>query len=485
MGWLDVLAVVSELFPLIKTGGLADVAGALPTALEPLGVRVRTLIPGYPAVLAAIDDVAVVAQWPNWFGDAARVLQARAGDLDLFVLDAPHLYHRPGGPYAGPDGRDFPDNAPRFAALARAGAAIGQGLVADYRPAVIHTHDWQAGLTPAYLRYGDGPRPPVVATIHNLAFQGRYDAALLRALGLPPYALDMDGVEFYGGIGFLKASLRLSDWITTVSPTYAAEICTAEGGMGLEGLLRTRSGRLSGILNGVDTAIWDPATDPYVAARYDAVDPGPRAINKAALQARFNLAQAPGAPLFGVITRLSWQKGLDLLLEALPTLLDAGAQLVVLGAGDADLQQGFAAAAAGRPGQIGCEFGYDEALAHQIQAGIDSLIVPSRFEPCGLTQLCALRYGAVPLVARVGGLADTVIDATPMALASGVATGVQYAPVLTSMLERAIRRTVELYRRPDAWRRIQANGMAADVSWRDPARQYAELFERLATGEAR
>jgi starch synthase len=485
MDRLDVLAVVSEIFPLIKTGGLADVAGALPAALAPLGVRVRTLIPGYPAVVAALDKASVARALPDWYGGPARLLRAMAGGLELFVLDAPHLYDRPGGPYAGPDGRDFADNPRRFAALARMGASIGQGLVPRYRPAVIHTHDWQAGLTAAFLHFDGGCRPAVVATIHNLAFQGQFDRRLLAGLGLPPQAFSADGVEYYGDIGFLKAALRLADWITTVSPTYAAEICTAEGGMGLQGLLRGRADRLTGILNGIDTAVWDPANDAHIAAPFGAADVGGRAACKAALQARFGLEPDPDAPLFGVISRLSWQKGLDLLLEALPVLLAEGGQLVVLGTGDAGLQGGFAHAAATHPGQIGCLFGYSEPLAHQIQAGADSLIVPSRFEPCGLTQLCALRYGAAPLVARVGGLTDTVIDATPMSLASGAATGVQFAPVVVPMLERAIRRTTELYRKPDAWRRMQANGMAADVSWLHPARQYAELFRGLATGGER
>ncbi|HUO23553.1 MAG TPA: glycogen synthase GlgA [Caulobacteraceae bacterium] len=480
MSRLDVLAVVSEIYPLIKTGGLADVAGALPPALAPLDVRVRTLVPGYPAVLAALDKSSVARALPDLYGRPARVLRAAAGALDLFVLDAPHLYDRPGGPYTGADGRDFPDNAVRFAALARVGAWIGQGLVPRYSPAVIHAHDWQAGLTPAFLHFGGGPRPAVVATIHNLAFQGQFDRRLLAGLGLPPQAYTADGVEYYGDIGFLKAALRLSDWITTVSPTYAAEICTLEGGMGLQGLLRGRSDRLSGILNGIDIEVWNPAADPLLAAPFSAHDIGARAADKAALQARFGLEPDPDALLFGVISRLGWQKGLDLLLEALPTLLGEGGQLAVLGSGDPGLQSGFAQAAAAHPGRIGCVFGYSEPLAHQIQAGADSLIVPSRFEPCGLTQLCALRYGAVPLVARVGGLADTVIDATPMALGAGVATGVQFAPVSVPMLERAIRRTAELYRRPETWRRIQANGMATDVSWREPAGEYAALFRRLA-----
>jgi len=476
---LDVLAVASELYPLVKTGGLADVAGALPKALAPLGVRMRTLVPGYPAVLAGLQKPKTVKALGEVFGGPARLVCGAADGLEIYALDAPHLYDRPGGPYGGADGRDFPDNARRFAALGRIAASIGQGLIPRWRPQVVHAHDWQAGLTAAYLTYDERPRPGVVFTIHNLAFQGQFDRALLADLGLPPRSFTPDGVEYYGDIGFLKAGVRLADRITTVSPTYAAEICTPERGMGMDGLLHGRADRLSGILNGIDVETWNPAADPLIAAPYDASRIDARAANKAALQKRLGLAAEADAPLFAVVSRLSWQKGLDLLLAALPLLMAEGAQLAVLGSGEPGLEQGFRDAAAVWPGRVACVFAYDEPLAHQIQAGADVLAVPSRFEPCGLTQLCALRYGAVPLVARVGGLADTVIDATPMSLASGVATGVQFAPVETPMLESAIRRALELYRAPDSWRRLQLNGMATDVSWTVSARRYAQLYAGL------
>ena len=484
MSAIQVLAVASELYPLVKTGGLADVAGALPKALQPLGVKVRTLTPGYRETLAGLDAARTVRRLPNFFGGDARLLSATADGLDLFVLDAPHLYDRPGGPYADAGGAPFADNARRFAALARAGAHVAQGLVPRYRPQLVHVHDWQAGLTPAYLTYDGGPRPGVVCTIHNLAFQGQFDRRLLAELGLPPRAFTPDGVEYYGDIGFLKAGVRLADRITTVSPTYAAEICTPERGMGMDGLLHGRADRLSGILNGIDVGVWDPAADPLIGVSYDADNLAPRAGAKAALQARFGLAPDPGAPLFGVVSRLSWQKGLDLLLQVLPFLVQEGAQLALLGTGDPHLERGFRAAAAAHPGRIGALITYDEPVAHQIQAGADALVVPSRFEPCGLTQLCALRYGAVPVVARVGGLADTVIDATPMSLAAGAATGVQFAPVETQMLESAIRRTLELYRAPDAWRRLQMNGMRTDVSWGRSAALYAGLYAGLIAERA-
>ncbi|MFC3070412.1 glycogen synthase GlgA [Phenylobacterium soli] len=479
MSRLEVLAVASEVFPLVKTGGLADVVGALPKALAREEVRLRTLVPGYRPVLAGLEGRKVIRRFDDWFGGPAELLSGEADGLPLFVLDAPHLYDRDGGPYADAQGRDFGDNAIRFAALARMGANIAQGCAPRYRPAVVQTHDWQAGLTAAYLHFDGGPRPGVVCTIHNLAFQGQFDRALLGRLGLGPEAFTPDGVEYYGDIGFLKAGVRLADRITTVSPTYAAEICTPQGGMGMDGLLRGRADRLSGIVNGVDTDVWDPAADPLIAAPFSATDLAGRAADKAALQERLHLDCDPGAPLFGVVSRLSWQKGVDLLAQALPTLIAHGGQLALLGSGDAALEGELLHAARTHPGRIACVLGYDEALAHQIQAGADAILVPSRFEPCGLTQLCAMRYGAVPVVARVGGLADTVIDAAPMALASGAATGVQFAPVEVAALEIALRRTIALYRDRPAWSRLQAQGLQTDVSWARPAKLYAELFADL------
>ena len=484
MTTLRVLSVASEVFPLIKTGGLADVTGALPGALEAEGVAVRTLIPGYPAVIGSIRDARPVYRVADLFGGPAQLLAARAAGLDLLVIDAPHLYARPGSPYAGPDGQGWPDNALRFAALARIAADIGGGAVAGYLPDVVHAHDWQAGLAPAYLHYRGGARPGTMLTVHNLAFPGSAPPDLLASLGLPPSAYAIEGVEFYGSISLLKAGLQFADRITTVSPTYAAEIRTAEAGMGFDGLLRARADVLSGILNGIDTTVWDPASDRHISTRYDRATLGGRVANKAALQARMGLAQDPAAPLFAVISRLTWQKGMDLLLGCLPALLALGGQFVLLGAGEPAIQAGFQAQAASAGARVSCVIGYDEALAHSIQAGADALLVPSRFEPCGLTQLCALRYGAVPVVARVGGLADTVIDANPAALAVGVATGIQFAPLTTEMLEVALRRTVELYRAPVTWRTLQENGMAADVSWRGPARSYAALYHELAGARA-
>jgi starch synthase len=313
-------------------------------------------------------------------------------------------------------------------------------------------------------------------TVHNLAFQGTFAAHLLQSLGLPPQAFALEGVEYYGGIGYLKAGLQLADCITTVSPTYALEIQTSEGGMGLDGLLRARSHDLFGILNGIDEAVWDPARDPSLAAPFDVNSVERRAINKDALRARLGLARDGHAPLYGVVSRLSSQKGLDLLLQALPTVLAQGAQLALLGSGERDLEDGFRRAASADPSRVAAVFGFDETLAHQIQGGCDALLVPSRFEPCGLTQLCALRYGAVPVVARVGGLADTIIHANEMALEAGVATGVQFAPVSQLMLEAALARTAALWKDEAIWSRLQRNGMMSNVSWGGPAKHYAALY---------
>jgi starch synthase len=475
-----VLAVASEIFPLIKTGGLADVTGALPLALKAEGIETRTLVPGYPDVLNAAIEAVVILELQDCYGGPAHVLGCSVADLDLFVLDAPHLFARPGNPYVAPDGTDWPDNALRFAALARTAAEIGQGSIPAFVPQVVHAHDWQAGLTHAFLHYSGRARPGAIMTVHNLAFQGRFPREMLSEVGLPPESFSIDGVEYYGDLSFLKAGLQFADGITTVSPTYAREIQEPDAGMGLDGLLRARSDALRGILNGIDTSVWNPATDLRIASTFNVTTLADRAANKAALQKRFNLSPAPDAFLLGVISRLSWQKGLDLLLENLPLVLGEGAQLVLLGSGDAKLQEHFRAAAKSHPDQIGVFIGYDEDLAHLIQAGSDALLVPSRFEPCGLTQLCALRYGAVPVVSRVGGLADTVIDANAVTIAENAPTGIQFWPVTGEHLGGAIRRAKALFHNKPVWQGLQHNGMTVDVSWRNPARHYADLYRQVA-----
>lgn len=475
---IPVLQLASEAVPLVKTGGLADVVGALPAALAAHGIALRTLLPGYPSVLAALTDRQELLAWSELMGGPARLLAGRAAGLDLFVLEAGHLYDRPGGPYRAPGGGDWPDNAERFAALCWAAREIGLGALETWRPAVVHAHDWQAGLAPAYLALAGGPRPASVLTIHNLAFQGQFPATLLAKLRLPAESFTIDGVEYYGAIGFLKAGIAYADRITTVSPTYAREIRTPALGMGLDGLLRHRADRLSGIVNGIDERHWDPARDPHLAAAFDADRLDARTACRQALVAELGLDPA-AAPLFGVVTRLTWQKGMDLLLEALPRLLALGGALAMLAAGDPPLEAAFAEAARGHPGRIAVRFGYDEPLAHRIFAGADAVLVPSRFEPCGLTQLYALRYGAVPVVARVGGLADTVIDANDAALADGVATGILFGPPSAEALVDALERTLELFRRPEVWRGLQRRGTTRRLGWSERAAAYAELYRSL------
>ena len=483
MSALKVLAAASEIYPLVKTGGLADVVGALPRALAPHGIAVRTLVPGYPTVMAALEGRKVLHRYGGLFGGEATLSAGQAKGIDLFILDAPHLYARPGNPYLGPDGKDWPDNAARFAALGFVAADVCRGVAPDFLPDVLHVHDWQAALAPAYLKYGKSGATKSVITVHNLAFQGRFPAAIFGGLNLPPKAYAIDGVEYYGGVGYLKGGLQCADAITTVSPTYAREICTPEGGMGLDGLLRVRQSVLKGIVNGIDTTVWNPATDTNIAATYDAKRLTRRAGNRRAIERRFGLTPSDDL-LYCIVSRLTGQKGMDLVIESIDTLVRTGARLALLGSGDAALQTAFSAVAKRLAGRVGVVLGYDEALSHLLQAGSDAILIPSRFEPCGLTQLYGLRYGCVPVVSRVGGLADTIIDANDAALSAGVASGVQFSPVDAPSFESALTRTAALFRDQKQWREMQRRGMRADVSWQRSAGQYAALFRELCGEQA-
>ena len=485
---LRVLSIASEIYPLIRTGELADVTGALPVTLRSKGIDVRTIVPGYPSVMNSLGQVDGVIHLPHFFGADARLLRATSFELGLFVLDAPHLFARPGNPYLRADGADWPDNALRFAALARVAADIGLGSVSSFVPDVVHAHDWHGALALAYMHYSDRPRPATVMTIHDLAYQGVFPREMLAAIDLPPQSFAMHGVEYYGRIGFLKAGLYFADRITTVSPTYAREILSDEGGMGLGGLLRDRSCDLSGILNGIDTSVWDPATDPHIPGCFYTDGPSDfesevlenRATNKAALQRRLGLKLAPDALMLGVMGRMSSTKGLDLLLESLPTIVREGMQLVVLAnGGDRSLQHRYRAAAQTHPESVSVTIGQDESLSHLIQAGADALVVPSRFEPCGLAQLCALRYGTVPIVSRIGGLEDTVVDADDPAMTGGGQTGFKFGPVTSENLDHVLLRAQAVFHDVAAWRRIQLNGMSIDVSWRSAANRYADLYSGL------
>lgn len=477
---MRVLAVASECYPLVKTGGLADVVGALPGALAAHGIAVTTLLPGYPAVLAALEGGREIGA----LADDMRILAGTARGLDLLVLDAPALFDRPGNPYLAPGGGDWPDNAERFSALARAAAAIATGGTTLGRYDLLHAHDWQAALAPAHLAFAAGPRVPSVLTVHNMAFQGQFPPETFPTLGLPPEAFAMEGVEYYGMVGFLKAGLHYATAITTVSPSYAREIATPEGGMGLDGLLRARAAHVSGIVNGIDTGLWNPATDTALASPYDVDTLRNRSNNHAALARVFGLAPEDGL-LFAVVSRLTWQKGMDVLAEVLPALVETGGSLVLLGTGDAALEGAFLAAAQRFPGRIGVRIGFDEALSRLMFGGADSILVPSRFEPCGLTQLYGLRYGCVPVVTRTGGLADTVIDANEAALEAGVATGLHVSPLTAPALAAAIGRAAALFADRPTWEAMQRAGMAADLSWTRRAARYAALFRDLVAPASR
>jgi starch synthase len=475
---MQVLAVTPEIFPLIKTGGLADVTGALPLALEEEGIAVKTLVPGYPQVMGKFKKKKPVLQYPALQGGKAQVLAAEVAGLELLVLDAPHLFDRPGGPYGDMTGADWPDNWRRFAALSQVGADIAGGAAAGWQPDIVHAHDWQAAMTLAYMRFGRAIGIPTVMTVHNLAFQGQFGASIFAELGLPASAMALDGVEYYGGIGYLKAGLQAAWAITTVSPTYAQEIRMPEFGMGLDGLVSMRSADLVGIVNGIDTDTWNPATDPLLAANFTAKSLKGRAVNRRAVEGRFGLEHDESA-LLCVISRLTWQKGMDILAAVLDGLVGAGAKLAVLGAGDHALEGALLAGAARHRGRVGVVIGYDESLSHTMQGGSDAILIPSRFEPCGLTQLYGLRYGCVPVVARTGGLADTVIDANEAAIAAGVATGFQFTSANGEAFMQAIRRMVALHADRPAWLSLQKQGMKADVSWARSGRRYGELYKTL------
>lgn len=478
-----ILYVASEAYPLAKTGGLGHVAGTLPHALAEQGEDIRLMLPGYPQALdmaEAKTDGPRLTRLLNGY-DATLVAARMPGHgLPVWLVDCPELYRRDGGPYGPDGGADWPDNHLRFAVLGRAAALLGiaDGL-AGFTPDIIHANDWPTGLTAAYLKAWGGPRPRSVFTIHNMSYQGLFPAAVMAALSLPEGAFSIDGVEFWGQVSFLKAGLAFSDRLTTVSPTYARQIQSAPEGEGLEGLLARRAGDLVGILNGIDDAVWNPATDPLINQTYSAGTLARKQSNKLALQQELGLTHDPAAPLIGLVSRLVEQKGIDLVMSALPAVLEMGAQVVALGTGTPALEQGLSDAAARGRGKAVVRIDYDEALSHRIVAGADMLVVPSRFEPGGLIQLFAHRYGTLPIVRETGGLADTVTDAREGTTGDGFLFKQATADALTDAVARAI----ALYGKRTPWRALQRRAMARDHSWRDRARQYTRLYaQMLETG---
>lgn len=480
---MRVLYATSEAEPLVKTGGLADVSGALPAALRERGVDARVLLPAYRSVRAALPQARACGVIPPVAGlPAGRLLEARAENgVPTYLLDCPPLYDRDGGPYQDASGADWFDNALRFGLLSRAAAMLGcTSSPLKWQPQVIHCNDWQTGLAAAYLHSAHDARAASLITIHNLAFQGIFPASQLSILGLAPATYAVDGLEFHGRISFLKAALSYADALSTVSPTYAREIQSEPLGFGLQGLLAHRAAALSGILNGIDTDAWDPARDPHIAAHYDAKTLDRKRANKRSLQEYFGLEPDPDVPLVGMVSRFTEQKGIDLVIEAVPRILRLPAQIVLVGSGAPEAEDAVRKIAARFPGRAAAYVGFDEALAHRVEAGADIFLMPSRFEPCGMNQMYSQRYGTPPVVRATGGLADSVADCTPEALAAGTATGFTFTPTSSLALLDAVERATDAYRDPSIWRALQTNGMARDFSWRASAERYAGLYARIA-----
>jgi starch synthase len=473
-----ILFAASELYPLAKTGGLADACAALPAALAGLGADIRVMLPGYVSALDTAEDKRCLLQ----LGEGASLLLGRTPDsgLPVYLLDWPELFRRDGGPYQDNDRRDWPDNLRRFAAFCQVAARLalggdGQG----WQPDIVHAHDWHAGLLPALLALHDGPRPRTVFTIHNLAFQGNFPLDTAHALGLPDPLLGADGAEFYGQFSCLKAGIRYADRLTTVSPTYAREIMTPEYGAGMDGLLRARAGDLVGILNGIDNVLWNPGADANLPAPYDADDLAGKQTAKAAVQQELGLDPDAAGPLVVGVNRLTHQKMADVVLAALPDLLEQGAQVVLHGEGDPELEAAFRAAGAGHGTRLAVRIGYEEKLAHRLHAAADLALTPSRFEPCGLTTMYAMRYGALPVTRPVGGLADTVVDADDTERTGAAGTGFTFDAPTPVALAGCLRRAEARYREPAAWQRLQRNAMRRNFGWGLSARRYLALYGGL------
>ena len=480
---MKVLHIGAEIFPLVKTGGLADVLGALPQALIEAGADVRLLLPGLPAIADAVLHQKVVCEIGPCFG-AARVTlrlgQMPYSKVPVYVADAPYRYRRAGSPYQASDGSEWGDNVQRFALLGWIGAQLAAGeLDRAWTPEVLHAHDWHAAMSCAYVAAHPPTRVATVFTVHNLAYQGLFPSGDFALLGLPSRFMASSGLEYHQQLSFMKAGLKFAQRVTTVSPTYAAEIATHEFGFGLDGVIRGRGADVSGVLNGVDGKVWDPATDSGLPQVYSARELQGKARCKQALQAELGLAARADAPLFGVVSRLTSQKGLDLVLGALPSLVRRGGQLALQGSGDAALEAAFVAAAQAHPEAVAVRIGYDEAFAHRLIAGADAILVPSRFEPCGLTQLYGLRYGSLPVVRRTGGLADTVVDASDHAIAADRATGFSFDAATPAALDGAIQRAIAAYADAPRWRRLMLRAMAQDFSWRGAAQKYMALYQGL------
>lgn len=483
---LKILFVTPEVHPLIKVGGLGDISSALPAALRQLGVDARLLIPGYPAVLEMLDlklTLSSVELFANtgW----ARILSGTMpdGETPVLVVDNPMLYDRAGGPYQDQAGHDWPDNHLRFGALCKTAVRLGQPNNL-FQPDLIHCNDWPSGLIPAYLHYSrQDDRPRTVMSIHNMAFQGLFPRDTLAPLGLPPESFTVYGLEFNNQVSFLKAGLYYADWLSTVSPAYAAEIQNSAFGYGMQGLLGERSNQLSGILNGIDSDEWNPETDRHLPATYSAANLAGKTQNKQTLRKKLGLSSDnPNMPLIGLVSRLTYQKGYDLLVPIIPDIMRESAQLVILGIGEENIETPLQHLAQEYPEHLSFTLGYDESLAHQIEAAADIFLMPSRFEPSGLNQMYSMRYGTVPIVRRTGGLADSVVDTSPSTLDDGTATGFTFEEPKAEQLLHCIRRALLTFRDKKTWKQIQKNGMNRDFSWQNSAAAYLDLYRRVLHG---
>lgn len=487
---MRILFVTSEAFPLIKTGGLADVSGSLPAALQALNADVRILIPGYPVVLERLVNpklLTTISNLPN-IGAVNLILgEMPETKVPVMAIESTGLYQRDGGPYVDSTGKEWDDNPTRFGILSLIAAMLSneQSPLKDWIPDIIHCNDWQSGLTPAFMHFMSAARTQMkqaksVLSIHNLAFQGCYSADWVNRLGLPAESFQMNGVEYYGQLSFLKAGVFYADGLSTVSPTYAKEIQTEAYGFGMQGLLKARGNEIHGILNGLDTKEWNPATDPYLNHHYDAKKLTNKAKVKADLQATLGLTVEAKTPLLGVVSRLTHQKGLDMLLECAETLIqEHQCQLAVLGSGEKSFEQGFLALAKQFPGQVSTTIGYNEQLSHQIMAGCDTFMMPSRFEPCGLNQMYGLRYGTPPIVTNTGGLADSVVDSNDKSIENKTATGFVMPEASTTALISATKQALAYYKDEKIWKQIQENGMRQNLDWTESAKTYMTMYEDI------
>lgn len=482
---MKVLFISSEVFPLIKTGGLADVSGSLPTALQGLGVDIRILMPGYPSALKQLNDLQLIAtinHLPHI--DHAELLLGTIEDtqVKVIVIKSASLYERDGGPYADANGLEWQDNPIRFGVLSKVAAILSsdKSPIHDWRPNIVHCNDWQTGLAPAYMKLTEHSKAKSIISLHNMAFQGCYPPQWVETLGLPSSGFNIEGYEYHGQLSFLKAGIFYADAISTVSPRYAKEIQTAAFGFGLEGLLTNRGDEIKGILNGIETDEWNPETDKHLIENYNSQNLAGKQRVKRDLQLRLGLNIDADAPLLGVVSRLTHQKGLDMLLPNLQKLVDQGCQFALLGGGEIGLESAFQNLATQNPGRVSVTIGYNEPLSHQIMAGCDLFIMPSRFEPCGLNQLYGLAYGTPPIVNATGGLADSVIDSNAVHLENKTANGFVMVEASADGLLACIVRALEMFQHDKKnWLQIQSTGMSQNLSWDKSAKEYLAMYQTL------